>query len=127
MDIDLWHRLRLGRGAVAEQLVINWRRNARSLAADRALRIAADIKFAKLYLERIEMEQPPDQRLADIEDELERFISLQRADDPRQHAEHPCFRAVRHRAGRRRLGKEAAITGATEVRRKDRRLSIEPK
>ena len=52
---------------------------------------------------------------------------LQRPDDSRQHAEHACFRAVRHRARRRRFRKKTAITRTAEMRREDSRLSVEAK
>ena len=57
--------------------------------------------------------------------QLDCFERLQRPDDSWQHAEHACFRAVRHRARRRRFRKKAAITRTAEVWREDGRLAVE--
>ena len=52
-------------------------------AAERTLRIAAQIEFAQLHFQRIQVQQPRDQRIADADDQLERFDCLEHADDPR--------------------------------------------
>ena len=51
------------------------------LAADRARRVAAELDLAELRHERVEEEQPADERLADAEAELQRLARLERADD----------------------------------------------
>ena len=75
-------------------------------------------------LQRVEQQQPADERLARAEDQLDRLGRLNRADDAGQHAEHAAFGAARHEARRRRLGIEAAIA-RTVLGREDRRLSVE--
>ena len=40
------------------------------------------VHLAELARERVEEEQPAEQRLADAERELERLVRLERADDP---------------------------------------------
>ena len=99
----------------------------RTLAADRTFRIAPEIELAKLHLQRIEMEQPAEQRFADAEDEFQRFSCLNRPDDAGKHAEHTRLRAARHRCRLGWLGKKAAVTGPAEMRREDRRLAVEAK
>src|SRR4051794_36532341 len=79
------------------------------LAADRAVRIALDPHLVELAGERVEDEQPPDQRVADPERELQRLIRLQRADDAGQDAEDSTLGARRRKLGRRRGGEETAV------------------
>ena len=98
----------------------------RMLAADRTRRIPAHLEFAELHLQSVEMNQPPDQRLADADDQLHRFDGLHHADDSRQHAEHAAFGAARHHPGRRRFGIEAAIARPAQARRKNRALAFKP-
>ena len=62
--------------------------------------------------ERVEVEQPADQRVADAERELQRLVRLQRPDDARQHAEHAALGARRRELRRRRRGVEAAVARA---------------
>ena len=59
--------------------------------------------------ERVEEEEPPGERVAALEDQLQRLVRLDRADDPRQHAEHAALRAARRELGGRRLREEAAV------------------
>ena len=54
----------------------------------------------------------PCERLADAEQELQRLVRLQRADDPGQHAEDAALGAARRELGRRRRGEEAAVARA---------------
>ena len=56
--------------------------------------------------------------------QLDRLVRLQRADDPRQHAEHAALGARRRELGRRRLGEEAAVARAV-VRLEDGDLALE--
>src|SRR5690606_13988568 len=62
--------------------------------AGRAFRIGRQPCFPEAHAERIEMQQPPGQRLADAEDQLDRLGGLQQADHARQHAEHAGLGAV---------------------------------
>ena len=73
------------------------------LAANRALRIAAQTDFAEAALECVVQEIAADERLADPEHELDRFRRLHRADDSGQDAEDAGFRAGRRELRRRRL------------------------
>src|SRR4051812_2483978 len=79
------------------------------LAADGAARVALDPHLVELARERVVDQQPPDQRLADPERELQRLVRLQRADDTRQHAEDAALGARRRELGRRGSGEEAAV------------------
>ena len=73
-------------------------------AAGRALRVAPDLEGAEAGLQRVVGEQAPDQRLAEVEDELDGLERLERADDAGQHAEHAGLGARGRQLGRRRLG-----------------------
>ena len=52
---------------------------------------------------------PPDQRLAEAEQDLDRLERLDRPDDAGQHAEHAGLGAARGELGRRRLGHHVAV------------------
>ena len=55
-------------------------------------------------VERVEEEQPPGERLAGAEHDLQRLARLERADDARQDAEDAALRAARRELGRRGRG-----------------------
>ena len=74
--------------------------------------------------ERVEEQQPALQRVADSEQELERLVRLQRADDPGQDAEDAALGAARRELGRRRRGEEAAVARAL-AGLEDRHLALE--
>ena len=78
----------------------------------------------KVAVERVEQQQPADQRLADAERELERLVRLERADDAGQDAEHAALGARRRELRRRRLRVEAAVARAL-VGLEDRDLALE--
>src|SRR5262245_62724984 len=88
--------------ARAELDVVHVVRDRRVLAADRAVRIPPELDLVELRGERVEEEQPSDERLTDAERKLEGLVRLERADDARQHAEHPALRARRCELRRRR-------------------------
>ena len=95
-----------------------------AVAADRAVGIATHVHLVERRAERVEEEQPAGERLAASEDQLERLVRLERADDPRQDAEDAALGAARRELGRRRLGEEAAVAGPL-AGREDRRLALE--
>src|ERR1700756_2020423 len=97
----------------------------RILAANRTIRIRPDFEFTKPHLQRIETDQPSDQRISKTEKQLCRFDSLENSDNAGQHTENASFSAARYHAGRRWLWEHAAVTGTTQVRRKHGRLTIE--
>ena len=76
------------------------------------------------HAQRFVLEQPAVERLAHARDDLHRLGGLDQRDEARQHAEHAALRARRHRARRRRLRVEAAITGAV-ARVEHGRLPVE--
>ena len=84
----------------------------RVLAAERAVRVLADLDLAVGHLQRVVDHQPADQRLADAGEQLDRLGDLDRADRRAQHAEHAALGAGRDHAGRRRLRVEAAVARA---------------
>src|SRR5205814_5281439 len=86
--------------------------------------VAAQLDLVELRRQRVEEQQPADQRLADPERELERLARLQRADHARQRAEHAALGARRRELGRRWRGEEAAIARAG-AGLEDRYLTLE--
>src|SRR6266571_5780049 len=113
-----------GRGA--EPLIVDVFGDRRMLAADRALRIAAQTDLAEAALERVVKKVSADEGLADPEKQLDRLRRLQSADDARQHAENSCFRARRRELGRRWLGEEAPVARTVEWL-EDRDLALKTK
>src|SRR6476660_10285928 len=93
-------------------------------AAHGAIGILPQLQLAELHPQRIENQEPADEGLTGSDNQLEGFVRLNASDDPRQHAEHPAFRAAWHQSGRRRLGIQAAIA-RTLFRRENRRLTLE--
>src|SRR5436305_8688561 len=73
------------------------------------------------------MEQPAGQRFTRSDNQLERFRRLDEPDDSRQNAEHARFGTAWRGAGRRRLRKKTAVTGAAKMWRKNAGLSFETK
>src|SRR5438093_2624302 len=101
-----------GRGA--EPFVVDVFGDGRMLAARGALRIAAELDLAEARLERVEEEEASDERLADHEQQLDRLVRLERADDAGKDAEDPRLGAIRCELCRRRLVEEAAVARTLE-------------
>src|SRR5919204_1461906 len=101
-------------GRRAEALVVDVLRDRRMLAADRALRIAAEAHLAEAALQRVVQKIPSDERIADPEKELDRLGGLHGADDSRQNAEHAGLGARRRQLRWRRLREEAAVARTLE-------------
>src|SRR6266545_4936463 len=70
--------------AAAERLVVDQLLDGRVVAAERALRIAADLDLAELHRQRIVEEQAVHQWLAQPQDQLHRLGRLDDPDHPRQ-------------------------------------------
>src|SRR6476620_7882143 len=96
-----------------------------AVATDRAVRVAAKIDLAELGRQRVEEEQPPDQRLADPEAELQRLARLERADDARQDTEHAALCAAGRELRGRRLREQTAVARPL-MRLEHGRLPLEP-
>src|ERR1044072_7991296 len=94
----------------AKLFVIDQFLDRRLLAADRTLRILPQLELAELHRPRIKQQQTIDQQILRAENDLDRLVRLNRADNARQHAEHATFRARGHEPGRRRLRIKTAIT-----------------
>src|SRR5262249_36010618 len=84
-----------GRGAVGEGgvgqavlVVLGEHDGPRVRAARRALGVAPHLERVERLLERVVREQPTDQRVAQVEQQLDRLERLDRPDDAWQHAEH---------------------------------------
>ena len=78
-------------------------------SANRAIRILAQLEFAKLHAQGVDQQQTSDQRLARAQNQLDGFRRLHHADQSGQNAQHSTFRAGRHQSRRWRLGIQAAI------------------
>src|SRR5207302_1832929 len=96
--------MRSQRRAAAKSFVVDRRSDAGPLAANRAVRVAAQIEFAEFHFQRVEMDHAADQGLADAKKKLERLDRLDRSDNSRQHTKNAGFRTIRDRARRGRLG-----------------------
>src|SRR5262245_30058564 len=81
-------------GIVVDQLRDGW-----LLAADGAVRVPSDADGLEVHLQRVEDQEPADQRVALAGDQLDCLRRLYRADDPGQRAEDSAFGAARDRAG----------------------------
>src|SRR3989475_1685183 len=81
--------------------------------ANRAFGVLPQLELAELHPERVEHEEPADERVAPAEEELDRLDRLNRSDDAREDAEHAAFRARRHEARWRWRCVQTAITGAS--------------
>ena len=92
--------------------------------ADRAFRVAAELQLGELGLEGIEQQQPAGERVADPEQDLERLVRLEQAEDARHDAEHAGHGAAGRELGRRRRRVEAAVARALE-RDEGRELALE--
>src|SRR3712207_5802536 len=111
LDRDLRHLAGLGgllRDA-AELLVVDELCDRRVLAADRAVRVLAQLHLAEAHAEGVVEQEASDQGLPDPEYELDGLGGLDRAYSARQYPEHPALGAARDEAGGRRLGVEAAV------------------
>ena len=93
--------------------------------AARTFRIAAQRELPEFHGRTIDVQQTPDQRLADPGDQLDRFQGLQRADQARHNPQHPSLRARRHRARFRGARIETSVAWTAKMRGKDRHLSLE--
>ena len=111
----------------AELVVVDQLADTRVVAADRALWIAPQLDLAILHLQRIEDEQPADERVALAKRELDDLGGLDAADDARQHAEHAALGAAWHHARWRRFRVEAAVARAAEAWGEHACLSVEAK
>ncbi len=112
-------------GSCAELDVVDVLGDRRVVAANRALRVAADRDLVPRRVERVEEQQATGKGLARAEHELERLGGLHRADDAGQHAEHAALGAARGELRRRRGGVEAAVARAV-AGMEDRHLALEP-
>src|SRR5215813_4424504 len=96
------------------------------VAADRAIRVLAQLQFAEAQAPGVEQKQPIDHDIGRAENDLNRLVRLDRADDARQHSEHSAFGTGRHQSGWRRLRIKAAIARAT-LGPEDTGLALETK
>src|SRR3954452_21516103 len=102
--------LGLGRDGAAEVLVVLEQvGDGRVLAAERAVRVLADLDLAVLHLQGVVDHQLADQRLTDAGQELDRLVDLDGSDRGAQHTQDTALGARRNHARRRRLRVEAAV------------------
>ena len=72
------------------------------------------IEDPELHLRGVHRQDPPDERVAETEDDLDRLERLDRADDAREHTEDTGLSAARRQLGGRRLRHHVAIGGTLE-------------
>ena len=93
----------------AELLVIDQLSDCRIFAARRAIRIFAQLEFAKLHAQGVYEQQAPDQRIPGTKNQLYSLSGLNHADQPGQNSQYSAFRARGHCARGWRLRIEAAV------------------
>ena len=76
----------LARRNAAELFIVDQLFDGCMLATDWAVRILAQFQLAKLHLPGIEQQQAVQEYFRRAENDLDRLVSLNRADDSRQHA-----------------------------------------
>src|SRR5581483_918999 len=83
----------VGGSEPAERLVIDKPPLRGILAADRALRVLADLQNSHIVVirQRVKINHPADKRMARAEQELDRLERLDRSDKARKRAQHPGF------------------------------------
>src|SRR5262245_17893084 len=109
---------------VAELDVVDVLGDRRVVAAHGAVRVAAHGHFVERRSERVEEQEPPGEGVASVEDQLERLVRLDRADDSGEHAEDTALGAARRELRRRRLREEAPVA-RTYARVEERDLPLE--
>ncbi len=118
------HRFFLPANA-AKLVVVYQLRHCRMRAANRALRILAQLEFTEFHPERVNQQQPSNERFAHSKNQLDHFSSLHHADQPGENAEHSAFRARRHQPRWWRLRIETAVAWAI-LRRENAGLPFKP-
>src|SRR5207244_12726553 len=73
-------------GRIAESLVVDQLRDTRMIAAHGAIRIFSQSQLTELHSQRVEEQQPADERLANASDQLDRLRPLDCSDRPGQRA-----------------------------------------
>jgi hypothetical protein len=80
-------------GDAAELVVVDQPGDRGVIAADRALRVAAQLEFAEAHRECVGQQQATDERLADAENQLDDLCRLHDAEQAGQDAEHAALGA----------------------------------
>src|SRR6185369_16133260 len=109
----------------AKLFVIDQLFHRRLLATYRTLRILPQFELAKLHGPGIKQQQPIDQQIFRAENDLDRLVCLNRADDARQNAQHTAFRARWYQSRRRWLRIQTTITSSL-LCPENTRLTFEP-
>src|SRR5688572_23363080 len=115
-------------GHRAEDLVVDVAREARPRRAVAAGGIRRERELGEALAQGVVVEQAPDQRLAEAEQELHRLDRLERPDHAGQRAEHAGVGAGGRELGRRGRGIEAAVARPAargRLRPEDRDLALE--
>ncbi len=73
------------------------------------MRVRPDAGLAEAHAQRIKAQQPPHQRLADAQQQLQHLGGLQHTGQSRQHTQHTGLGTVRRELRRRRLREQAAV------------------
>src|SRR5579864_6903882 len=84
-------------------------------AADRSLGILSQLQLAESHRQRIEQQQPADERIAFTDDKFQDFVLLNRTYNSRQHSENASLGARRNQTWRRRFGIQAAVARTVRI------------
>src|SRR3984885_13417917 len=93
-------------------------------AADRAVRILAQLQGTETHAQRIDQKQAADEGFADAENQFDGFGRLDDTEEARQDAEHAAFGTGGDEAGGRGFGIETAVARA-QWAAEDARLAFE--
>src|SRR3981081_3860054 len=96
------------------------------VAADRTIRVLAQLQFAKAHAPRVEQKKPVNHDVRRAQNDLDRFVRLDRADDSRQPPEPTAVRGRWPQARRWWFRMEAPMARAA-LGRKTAGLSFEAK
>ena len=107
-------------GLVVDEVCDRWIFRAHGTA-----RILADFKLAEFHLQRVKVHEAADEWFANTHDQFDGLNRLHDADHSWQNAQHATLGAAWHHAWRWRLWVEATVARASQVRGKNRALSVE--
>src|SRR6476469_789118 len=107
------------------QLIVVDQRLDLARSTGRATGVSTQPDGTERHRQCVDQEQPTRERLADTENNLDRFGRLNRPDEPGKHTEHAGLRAARHEPWWRWLREEASVARAVRGR-EERCLAFKP-
>src|SRR5262249_31599694 len=93
----------------AEFIVVDQLGDRRMLAARRAVGILAQLQFAEFHAQRVDQQEPPDERVACTKDQLDDLCRLHHPHEAGENSKHSAFGAGWNESRRWRLWIKTAI------------------